>query len=478
VTSATRPLDLADIQGNVLRGYRFPVATHRFYHVRDVVRARDTIRALIPRVTHSEDEHHDGGCWSDGVKPRSALNIAFTWRGLEAIGVPQSALWAFPEEFRAGMQARARVLVDLDRSAPEHWESMWRDAQVHVVVMLMANSPTSLEDRLHELQAVVHEYDGLVEVGSQDAQMESVGGKMREHFGYLDGFGNPEIEGAPGTMRPGRGKLAGKSGWAPLAAGEFVLGQRNEAGEVAPTPQPSMLFRNGTFMVYRKLHQNVATFRRFLKEEGARFSGGPELLAAKLMGRWMDGTPIMHSPDHPDAELAADNMRNTDFRYSGDPHGAVCPLGAHIRRANPRDAIGFDGVTVNRRRMIRRGLPYGAYTPPDEPGDDRRSQGLLFIAFVASISEQFEFVQQQWMNYGNDFALGNDKDTVVGVRTSDRDRLLIPGDPARSDRRPTHFCFSLPQFVETRGGEYFFLPSLAGLGVIAGPSTSSSSETR
>lgn len=466
------------MQGNVLRGYRFSIATHRFYRVTDMERARDTVRALISRVTTAEDEHHEGGCWSEGVKPRSALNIAFTWRGLEALGVPQPALWAYPEEFRAGMQARAHVLVDLDRSAPEHWETLWRESQVHVVVMLMANTPASLDERLQELHELVQHHNGLHEVGSQDAAMETVDGKMREHFGYLDGFGNPDIAGAPGHMRPGRGKLNGKKGWAPLAAGEFVLGQRNEAGEVAPTPQPSMLFRNGTFMVYRKLHQNVATFRRFIQEEGARYAGGPELLAAKLMGRWPDGTPLMHSPDHPDAELAADNMRNTDFRYSGDPHGAVCPLGAHIRRANPRDGIGFDGVTVNRRRIIRRGLPYGEYTPPDAPGDDNAQQGLLFIAYVASIAEQFEFVQQQWMNYGNDFALGNDKDVVVGARTSDRDRLLIGGDPARPDRRPTHFCFGLPQFVETRGGDYFFLPSLAGLGVIAGAPTHTLPESR
>ncbi len=467
--TTTRPLDVADIQGNVLRGYRFPVARHCFYHVHDAPLARETLRALLRHVTSAHDEHHEGGRWSHGVKPRSAVNVAFTWRGLEALGVPQPALWGFPEEFRAGMRARAGVLLDFGASAPERWEPLWQGDAVHVAVMIAANGAESRDERAEWLSELVGRYGGLTLVDTQDAAMEQVDGRMREHFGYLDGFGNPDIVGAPGRTRPGRGKLAGRDGWSALAPGEFLLGCRNEAGEVAPTPPPSLLFRNGTFMVYRKLHQNVATFRRFLREEGARYRGGPALLAAKLMGRWPDGTPVMRSPDHPDPEVAADNARNSDFRYGSDPHGRQCPLGAHIRRANPRDALGFDGITVNRRRLIRRGIPYGAYTPDDAPGTDDGEHGLLFIAFMADIAEQFEFVQQQWMNYGNDFALGNDKDFVVGTRSGERERFLVPGDPDRTDHRPTHFCFGLPQFVETRGGDYFFLPSLAGLGVIAGP---------
>lgn len=472
----SRPLDLCEIQGNVIRGYRFPVARHLFLRVQHAAGARVTVRELLPHVTTAQDRHHDGGHWSHGVKPRSALNVAFTWRGLEALGVPQPALWAFPPEFRAGMRARADVLVDIGHNAPARWDAIWQGDDVHMALMLNAATPAALDEREAWLLALVSRHHGFLLVGRQDAAMETDNGRMREHFGFLDGFGNPEIAGAPGRSRPGRGKISGRNGWAPLAPGEFLLGYRNEAGEVAPTPQPSLLFRNGTFMVYRKLHQNVGTFRRFLREEGARYPGGPALLAAKLMGRWPDGTPLALSPDHPDPRLADDDQRNTDFRYGDDPQGARCPLGAHTRRANPRDGLGFGGLTVNRRRIIRRGIPYGAYTPPDAPGDDHGEHGLLFIAFMADFAEQFEFIQQQWMNYGNDFALGNDADPVVATRTgvaaSGRARHLITGDAVH----PTYSCVGLPQFVETRGGDYFFVPALAALDIIAGPAPSPATE--
>ena len=189
-----------------------------------------------------------------------------------------------------------------------------------------------------------------------------------------------------------------------------------------------------------------------------------------MVGRWPDGTPLELSPHHPDPEIVEDPDRNTSFIYANDPQGARCPMGAHIRRANPRDALGFGGLLVNRRRIIRRGIPYGAYTPPNALGDDRAEHGLIFIAFNASISQQFEFVQQQWMNYGNDFNQGNDKDPLVGNHI-ERDKLLIPGDATSPTQHPTRLCVGLPTFVETRGGDYFFMPSLAGLGVICGPTS-------
>lgn len=463
-TLTDRPLDWADIQGNVLRGYKFTRARHCFYRVVDAHGARVALRQIVGDVTTAEDEHTLDAKWSHGVKPRATLNIAFTYAGLEALGIPEPALAAFPDEFRLGMRARASVLVDIERNAPEHWDDPWRVGRVHVAFLIMANDVVPLDDQHSALRAIVESTGGFEEAGVQDAAMETTDGRMREHFGFLDGFGNPDVAGAPGRTRPGRGKLVGKHGWAPIAAGEFLLGQRNEADEITPTPQPSLLFRNGTYMVYRKLHQNVATFRRFVREEGARYPGGSALFAAKLMGRWPDGTPLALSPEHPDPVLAADDARNTDFSYADDPHGSRCPLGAHVRRANPRDALGFTGALVNRRRLIRRGIPYGEYSPPDAPGSDDTSQGLLFIAFCADLAEQFEFVQQQWLNYGNDFHLGNDKDALIGTRTA-TERLLIPGDAAR--KRPTHLCFALPSFVETRGGDYFFMPSLTGLGVIS-----------
>jgi deferrochelatase/peroxidase EfeB len=187
-----------------------------------------------------------------------------------------------------------------------------------------------------------------------------------------------------------------------------------------------------------------------------------EVVAAKLIGRWTDGASLVRN-SQPSPVPPPDPPRQQDNEFllgEEDPTALACPLGAHIRRANPRDALGFGGLLVNRRRIIRRGIPYGAYTPPNAVGDDGSEHGLIFIAFNASISQQFEFVQQQWMNYGNDFNQGNDKDPLVGNHI-ERDKLLIPGDASSPAQHPTRPCVGLPTFVETRGGDYFFMPSLA-----------------
>ncbi len=263
---------------------------------------------------------------------------------------------------------------------------------------------------------------------------------------------------------PGQGKLTKEGGWEALATGEFLLGYADEAGEIPVAPIPHLLARNGTFMVYRKLHQNVATFRQYLDTKGALYAGGKEKLASKFVGRWRDGTPIELSPDHADAAIVKDGNQNTNFTYGDDATGARCPIGAHIRRVNPRDAFGFNGQLINRRRIMRRGLTYGEYVPEGEAVSDSAEHGIVFMALNASISRQFEFVQQQWIEYGNDSHQGNDKDLILGNHEG-KGRFVVQGtaDPAN----PPFICGSLPNFVELRGGDYFFMPSLTALQMIA-----------
>jgi Dyp-type peroxidase family len=286
----------------------------------------------------------------------------------------------------------------------------------------------------------------------------------QEHFGYTDGFGNPDFKGAERECVPGQGKLTSDGRWEPLAAGEFLLGYADEAGELPVAPIPHLLGRNGTFMVYRKLHQNVATFRNYLDEKGRLYGGGKEKLAAKFVGRWRDGTPVELSPDEPNPSIVDDNNRNTDFTYGGDPAGVRCPIGAHIRRVHPRDAFGFNGGLINRRRIMRRGLPYGDYVPEGQPVRDEDDRGIIFMALNASIFRQFEFVQQQWIEYGNDAHQGNDKDFLVGNHDG-TGKFMVQGtaDPTN----PPFLCCGLPNFVELRGGDYFFIPSLTALAMIA-----------
>jgi Dyp-type peroxidase family len=263
---------------------------------------------------------------------------------------------------------------------------------------------------------------------------------------------------------PGQGKLDKLGNWQTLATGEFLLGYADEAGELPVAPIPHLLGRNGTFMVYRKLHQNVAGFRSYLEEKGKQYAGGKEKLAAKFVGRWRDGTPLELSPDRPDPAIVADDHQNTNFTYGHDLSGTRCPLGAHIRRVHPRDAFGFNGGLVNRRRIMRRGLPYGEYVPEGQPVSDSDDRGIIFMVLNASIFRQFEFVQQQWIEYGNDAHQGNDKDLMLGNHER-HGRFVIQGtgDP----KNPPFICGGLPNFVELRGGDYFFIPSLTALAMMA-----------
>jgi deferrochelatase/peroxidase EfeB len=162
--------------------------------------------------------------------------------------------------------------------------------------------------------------------------------------------------------------------------------------------------------------------------------------------------------------LQQDPNRSTNFTYGADPAGTRCPIGAHIRRVHPRDAFGFNGRLINRRRITRRGLPYGRFVAEGQPASDAEDRGVIFMALNASISRQFEFVQQQWIEYGNDSHLGNDKDILMGNHGG-RGRFVLQGDA--SPANPPLICSSLPNFVELRGGDYFFLPSITALGMIS-----------
>ncbi len=454
-------LNATDIQGFVLRGYNLPVARYLFLHFEDAKRARTLIERLLPGIT-------TGQKW-DGGKPAATVNIAFTFAGLEALKLPLATLVSFPVEFQQGMKARAAILGDTKKNAPQHWDEVWRGNEVHAWLGLNATSAAALDACTAEVMAMLAATAGAKVVGSQDAAAVVVDGKptTKEHFGYTDGFGNPDYLGVERSTQPGQGKLTPDGTWAPLATGELLLGYADEAGELPVAPVPHILASNGTFMVYRKLHQNVATFRAYLTEQAARYGAGDaaakEKLAAKFIGRWQDGTPLELSPDKPDFALTQDPNRSTDFTYGKDPDGAKCPLGAHVRRVHPRDAFGFSGRLVDRRRITRRGLPYGPFAAEDAPVSDAEERGVVFMVLNASIARQFEFVQQQWIEYGNDAKQGNDKDMLMGNHGG-HGRFVVQG--TRSPDNPPFVCSGLPNFVELRGGAYFFLPSITALGMI------------
>jgi Dyp-type peroxidase family len=449
-------LDLADIQGNILRAYAFPFGRYVYVKFAKGGPARAFIGSLLPLVTTSE-------IWPD-QKPESTLNIALGRTGLTALELPEPTVNSFPHEFLQGMAARAESLGDVGESAPSQWESLWQGG-VDALISVYAQSAQAREQVMQQIESLAAQSGGGTIVGYQDAGRLSIEGEptAREHFGYVDGISQPDFEHSHSRNTPGDGKMGKHGQWQDLATGDFLIGYANEAREIEAQPQPPVFSRNGSFMVFRKLSQNVPGFREYVRAWGERYPGGPEKLKAKLMGRWPDGTPLMLSPDKPDSALANDDMRHNDFTYADDLQGVRCPLGAHIRRGNPRNSLGFKDKLAARRRILRRGMPYGDFLPEGQAADGK-DRGLVFTCLNANLSRQFEFVQQQWINYGNDFHLGEDSDPVIGNRQRPG-RYIIPGDAGKNE--DTFVCSGMQSFVTLRGGDYFFVPSLTALSLIA-----------
>ena len=297
----TQQLDLPDIQGNIIRAYGrfgFPKARFFFLKINDGDRGREFVGTITKRVTTSVS----WGPPPKGVipKPKAPINIAFTYNGLKALGLPRGSLAGFPEEFAMGMKARKDILGDDGPSAPEYWDKVWeKHEDVHVAIAINAQTPEEkeqpplkyVEEAYQWVKAQIDDSHGGVvlltghrgdegqdDLPFQDASLlyDKSGNIMaKEHFGYTDGIGDPVFEGqiTEEYRVVGRGKLTREGGWARLETGEFLLGHPDEAHEYPPAPPPTLLSRNGTFMVYRKLHQNVASFERLLDAHAESFSG-------------------------------------------------------------------------------------------------------------------------------------------------------------------------------------------------------------
>lgn len=549
----TQTLNLNDIQGNIVRAYgrfSYPFARYFFLNIRDCAAGRNFVDQVRQKVTTAAR-------WPEQAeKPDCTVNIGFTFLGLLKLEVPSRTLKGMSDVFIDGMKDRAFVLGDRDttRTAAEeegwdaHWDPIWRrnrkgdgddSDNVHMWISLNAQleepgtngAPVAaLEERTAWLRDLcagsgggVILLPGVGRAGDQDFQAASSVfedfGDIRlptpkEHFGFADGIGDPVFEGQyrpsemPAAVR-GRGKRVNGE-WAPLATGEFILGYPDESQELPPTAMPDEFMRNGSYMVFRKLHENVGSFEAVLAEEVARYAAvmnvdqeeADQTLRAKMCGRWPDGVPLARVPtyeawqafrtergfDDPDPKRALENQLSylrspevSDFRYADDMQGFKCPGGAHIRRMNTRDyldplnKVGTDPDTGKpfenaeatsalnrRRRILRRGLPYG----PSDGGTltDETEQGVAMMMIGANIFRQFEFVQQQWVQYGLDFHQGNNTCPMLGDHTH-HTRFTIPSDPASA--RPPYIMSKLKTFVECRGGDYFFLPSMTALRMIA-----------
>jgi Dyp-type peroxidase family len=379
------------------------------------------------------------------------VSVAFTSNGLRALGLDDAALASFPEEFRQGMGARASILGLTGANAPEHWIDHWADEPnhpaVHAIVILFARDVAERDRCTQEHARYLETIDGVKLLSGLDLQANPPYDAPHEHFGYRDRLSIMPIAGTGEPVQPGSGPA--------VAAGEFFLGYADETGLQPQLPTPTALSRNGSYIAYLRMQEHVGAFREFLRQHGET-PEQQELLAAKLMGRWRSGAPLVLAPTKDDPELAGDMQRTNDFDYAQmDSHGYACPVGAHIRRMNPRDTV----PSIQRHRMIRRGATYGPPLPEDAP-EDGVDRGIAAFIGCASLVRQFEFAMNVWTNDPRFMQLGNERDPIIGTQDGTFD-MTIPARPIRKKIE------GLPAFTTVRSGAYFFLPGIRALRYLA-----------
>jgi Dyp-type peroxidase family len=434
-------LEFDDIQHILLM--RVPALTGRyeFLSFRNAAGGRAWLSGIREKVESAAEVR------ASVEKENRWVTVAFTWNGLRALGVDEASLATFPEEFRQGMAARAEMLGDTGENHPKNWVGDLASPQLHAIAILFAGDEAERERSVMEHKKFIAQCKDVEVLSSLDLQAVPPFIYAHDHFGFRDRLSQPVIEGSGEVPTPGSG--------APLKPGEFILGYPDEVGPPTNLPQPEILSRNGSYMAYRRLQEHVGRFRDFLRQN-AQTHEEQELLAAKLMGRWRSGAPLVLAPDKDDPHLAADPKRNNAFNYKEmDPQGYAVPLGSHARRMNPRDTA----ANMNRRRIIRRGATYGPGLAEDAP-EDGVERGVAAFVICASLIRQFEFLQNVWANDPNFHELGNEHDPIIGNQDGTFE-FKIPKRPIRKK------IAGLPAFTNVKGGAYFFLPGIKALRYLA-----------
>ncbi|MGH3548858.1 MAG: Dyp-type peroxidase [Pseudonocardiaceae bacterium] len=441
-------VELADVQGFILRGYTMPVARYFGLSVRESTGTRAFLTTLVgsdptvPTITTAQP-------WA--MKPEYCVNLGITFRGLAALGVPPTSLASFPVEYREGAVARAANVGDVGTSAPDQWLPWLVDPELHLLLMLSAQSGSALDAATKRLEQSWSA--GCVELGRHD------GASLPDdvaHFGYRDGLSQPTIEGVP---------LAGLPDHLPPAPlGEFLLGYPSQFDQFSyPVPEPSELGINGSFAAFRVLEQDVAAFAEFVSQQALMTGLSEELIEAKLCGRWRNGTPLVLAPDTDTPEPPIPPEVMNDFDYIGqydDQLGYRCPIGSHIRRMNPRGQR-VAGGAGHLHRIVRRGIAYGPPYDPEHPRDGQ-SRGLLGLFIGVSLHDQFEFLMTQWANDGIFTAgLGRTNDPLIGAQANGAGTFSIPRAAGSVTLQ------GLTRFVTTRGGAYCFLSSISAIRYLA-----------
>lgn len=475
------PVDFRDVQGLLRFGHKqLKAARYVVLGVKD----REAARRWLQQAAVTTAEFVE-------PPPPHALHLALTAAGLEALGVPAAVRAAFSSEFLAGMAEanRQRRLGDVGSNAPQHWRWGGAAGTPHVLAMFFTREDADLDAFIARTTgptfAAAFERQATLDTCDQDGI---------EPFGFADGLSQPTID-----WKQESDANARRFDYSDVAAlGEFLLGYVNEYGKVTDRPvvaadassadlpdavdAPGLkdVGRNGSYLVFRQLSQDVRAFWQFLHRVTNGQQAEMDRLSSAFVGRTRSGEPLVFPATRP-----ADS-----FTFDNDPRGVRCPMGAHIRRSNPRNtdypgrptgvkkllaALGASSKgfrddlisPVRFHRVLRRGREYGPELPmpealrPAVPGEPER--GLHFICLNANIGRQFEFLQNAWLMNTTFADLRGETDPLMGTREA------VPGCPATGEftlpreGRAAERVTGLPQFVTLRGGEYFFLPGVRAL---------------
>ncbi len=485
--STPQHIDLNDIQGLITRGYgHLPAASYLLLGFGNNNKAKNWLKHITPDISYASKSPE-----------KQAINIALSHSGISKLIHDAAIIDSFSDEFRAGMNTphKRRILGDEGDNAPENW--LWGGPTTQTVDCLLlcyAGDEKQLSELTDKLATRLADEDIKV-IDILDTQFLP---ENKEHFGFRDSIGQPFIR----EFKPER---AGTQRAVPL--GEFLLGYSNGYERHTQTPvvhaskDPKNILRpsaetaglhdlgfNGTYLVFRQLFQDVPGFWKSLhtyaqaQSDSSQHADAQKMnqeairLASKMVGRWPSGASLVHAPqkDLPDI------LNKDDFTYHAtDEAGHKCPFGAHIRRTNPRDSLEPEPGTEkslafsDRHRLLRRGRPYGKpFDPSVNPENvltnlDKEqapvARGLHFICLNANIGRQFEFVQHTWANNPNFNGLYKDPDPIIGSRSMNGLKSA-----QFTIQQPTVRCqlSQLPDFVQTRGGGYFFMPSRRALNFI------------
>jgi deferrochelatase/peroxidase EfeB len=483
-------VDFSDVQGLVRFGYgALTEASFEVLRIRDAAAAAAWLAAAPVTNAIELDK-----------APQTALHVAFTRQGLEALKLPSPVISGFSDEFLSGMwgeQNRSHRLGDVGSNAPEQWRWGGPNKVPHLLVMLYAQ------------KGELASFSASVKGPSWDAAFETIVSLPTsdlqgvEPFGFTDGISQPSLDWQRGRS------AADQLAYTNLSClGEFLLGYPNEYGRYTDRPllppdgnnaslpeaedAPGMrdLGRNGTYLVLRQLQQDVRGFWQFVDRQSKADPQAREQLAWAMVGRKRDGDPLEEL-----SQQAIEGVKpatpSNQFNYDSDAAGTRCPFGAHVRRANPRNAdfppgtgglisqlihnLGFNKVgpredimsSTRFHRVLRRGREYGPGLSPEQALQpnypDQEEHGIQFVCLNANISRQFEFVQGAWIMSTKFNGMSGESDPLLG------NRQPIPGCPVTDnfllpqESGPARRIEGLPQFVTVRGGAYFFLPGIRGL---------------